>query len=127
MAATNVQALVLVYDIRGFTAASRLVGTADLGAVATAAHRQILDLFGAAARRDERLRLEFRRARVGLKGLGSTLIWVKRPFSWTRMLRPALPWIASLILGLGYLALVDAGLRLPFSTPVRRFLDSRSV
>lgn len=231
MTATNVQALVLVYDIRGFTAASRRVGTADLGAFATAAHREILDLFAAcpptfvknlgdghllvwetsggldtglldqvlaaarrapgafasfvagqgalgarlpkqvgigiahgetfksddyygvtmnlaarlqnearpeglalsetvfdaAARRDERLREEFRRARVGLKGLGSTVIWVKRPFSLRRLLRPFIPWAFAAGLPLAYVALSDAGLRLPFSEPVRRFLDGRGA
>ncbi|MBV8880377.1 MAG: adenylate/guanylate cyclase domain-containing protein [Planctomycetaceae bacterium] len=45
MATQTVEALVLIYDIRGFTAASRRIGTADLGAFATAAHREILDLF----------------------------------------------------------------------------------
>lgn len=229
MASTNVQALVLVYDIRGFTAASKRVGTADLGAFATAAHREILDLFSpcpptfvknlgdghllvwetpngldaalldrvlaaarkapgafasfvagqgalgarlpkqvgigiaygetfksddyygvtmnlaarlqnearpeglalsetvfdAAARRDERLRAEFRRAKVGLKGLGSTLIWVKRPFSLRRVLRPVVPWAVAVLLPLAYLLLADAGLKLPLSEPIRRFLDAR--
>jgi class 3 adenylate cyclase len=231
MAATNVQALVLIYDIRGFTAASKRVGTADLGAFATAAHREILDLFSsrpptfvknlgdghllvwespggltpelldpvmaaarkaqtafaafvagqgalgarlpkqvgigvafgetfrsddyygvamnlaarlqnearpeglalsesvfeAVARRDERLREEFRRARVHLKGLGSTLMWVKRPFSWRRVLRPFVPWASAAALFLALVALADAGLRLPLSEPVRRFLDARSL
>jgi class 3 adenylate cyclase len=231
MAATNVQALVLVYDIRGFTAASKRVGTADLGAFATAAHREILDLFAAcppsflknlgdghllvwetpgaldpglldqvlaaarrapvafasfvagqgalgsrlpkqvgigiaygetfksddyygvtmnlaarlqnearpeglalsetvfdaAARRDERLKAEFQRARVGLKGLGSTVIWVKRPFSLKRVLRPFIPWAVAVGIPLVYVALSDAGLRLPVSEPIRRFLDARGA
>jgi class 3 adenylate cyclase len=38
-------ALVLIYDIRGFTAASRRMRTADLGTFMTGAHRTILDLF----------------------------------------------------------------------------------
>ncbi len=41
------RALVLIYDIRGFTAASKRVSTHDLGAFATGAHRAILDLFAA--------------------------------------------------------------------------------
>jgi class 3 adenylate cyclase len=229
--AKNIQALVLIYDIRGFTAASKRIGTADLGAFATAAHREILDLFSgcpptfvknlgdghllvweapdglqpalldpvmaaarkaqtafaafvagqgalgaqlprqvgiglaygetfksddyygvamnlaarlqnearpeglalsetvfdAAARRDARLREEFRRARVHLKGLGSTLMWVKRPFSWARALRPFAPWVVAVLLPLAYAALADAGLRLPFSEAARRALDARGL
>jgi hypothetical protein len=69
--------------------------------------------------------LEFRRAKVGLKGLGSTLIWVKRPFSLMRVLKPAIPWAVAVLLPLAYLLLADAGLRLPASEPLRRFLDAR--
>jgi len=231
MVATNVQALVLIYDIRGFTSASKRLGTADLGAFATAAHREILDLFSgcppdfvknlgdghllvweapgglrpellgpvmaaarkaqttfaafvagqgalgaqlpkqvgiglaygetfksddyygvamnlaarlqnearpeglalsetvfdAAARRDERLRAEFRRARVRLKGLGSTIMWVRRPFSWARVVRPVVPWALAVALPLLYAALADGGLRLPMGEPLRRFLDARSL
>lgn len=231
MAATNVQALVLIYDIRGFTAASKRVGTADLGAFATAAHREILDLFSscppsfvknlgdghllvwespggltpelldpvmaaarkaqttfaafvagqgalgaqlpkqvgigvafgetfksddyygvamnlaarlqnearpeglalsetvfdAAAARDARLREQFRRARVHLKGLGSTIMWVQRPFSWSRVLRPAIPWATAVALPLLYAALADGGLGLPGAEPLRRALDARGL
>ena len=229
--AKNIQALVLIYDIRGFTAASKRLGTADLGAFATAAHREILDLFSgcpptfvknlgdghllvweapdglqpglldpviaaarraqtvfaafvagqgalgaqlpkqvgiglaygetfksddyygvamnlaarlqnearpeglalsetvfdAAARRDLRLREEFRRARVHLKGLGSTLMWVQRPFSWSRALRPFVPWAVAVLVPLLYAALADAGLRVPFGEPLRRALDARAL
>lgn len=64
METPTVRALVLIYDIRGFTAASRRVGTADLGAFATAAHREILDLFA-------------KRAPTFVKNLGDghLLIW----------------------------------------------------
>jgi class 3 adenylate cyclase len=231
MSPANIQALVLIYDIRGFTAASKRVGTADLGAFATAAHREILDLFAAcpptfvknlgdghllvwespgelgpelldpvlaaarraqavfaafvagqgalgaslpkqvgiglafgetfksddyygvamnlaarlqnearpeglalsetvfdaAARRDERLRQEFRRARVHLKGLGSTIVWVKRPFTWMRALRPFAPWAAGVALALAYVGLADAGMGLPLAEPLRRALDARSA
>src|SRR5262245_47369151 len=41
----KVSAVVMIYDIRGFTAASKKLATADLGAFATAAHKTILDLF----------------------------------------------------------------------------------
>lgn len=230
-AAKNIQALVLIYDIRGFTAASKRIGTADLGTFATAAHREILDLFAAlpptfvknlgdghllvweapdgltpalldpvmaaarkaqtafaafvagqgalgaqlprqvgigvafgetfksddyygvamnlaarlqnearpeglalsesvfeaAARRDARLREQFRRARVRLKGLGSTLLWVQRPFSWRRAARPFVPWAVAAFLPLAYLALADAGLRLPLGEPLRRGLDGRGL
>jgi class 3 adenylate cyclase len=43
--ARHVSALVLLYDIRGFTAASRRLHAADLGAIAESAHRAILDVF----------------------------------------------------------------------------------
>ena len=36
-----------IYDIRGFTAASKRLRTADLGAFATGAHRVVLDQFAA--------------------------------------------------------------------------------
>src|SRR5690242_10427803 len=35
----KVSAVVMIYDIRGFTAASKKLATADLGAFATAAHK----------------------------------------------------------------------------------------
>jgi len=44
---SSLRALALLYDIRGFTAASKRLGTADLGAYATGAHRLVLDLFAA--------------------------------------------------------------------------------
>lgn len=44
---SRLNALALIYDIRGFTAASRRLGAADLGAYAAGAHRTILDLFAA--------------------------------------------------------------------------------
>lgn len=43
---SSVHALVLIYDIRGFTRASRRLGTADLGSFAKAAHRVVTDCFG---------------------------------------------------------------------------------
>jgi class 3 adenylate cyclase len=41
----SVPALVLIYDIRGFTSATKRMHVADIGAFATAAHRAILDAF----------------------------------------------------------------------------------
>ena len=40
------------------------------------------DVFGAVTRRDAQLRERFKRARVHLKGLGRTVVYVDRPFSW---------------------------------------------
>ncbi len=211
---SSLPALVLIYDIRGFTAASKRLRTADLGAFATGAHRAILDLFVArpptfvknlgdghlllwelsdppdpdlvadvvrgahaaqtafaafaaghgaaggelprhvgvgvaigdvsrsddyygvalnlaarlqnlarpeglavspsvfevAAARDAQLTTELRRAKVHLKGLGSTLVFVKRPFSWARALAPVARLAAVALLPLVYLALCDLGL-----------------
>jgi class 3 adenylate cyclase len=41
----KVSAAILIYDIRGFTAASKQLPAAELGRFATAAHRSILELF----------------------------------------------------------------------------------
>lgn len=223
----DLRALALIYDIRGFTAASKRLGTADLGAFATAAHRVILDLFAAhpptfvknlgdghlliwecadgldpvlvtavvdgaqkartafaafatrqreagqvlpgrvgigvafgevsrsddyygralnlasrlqgvarpeglaldrgvfeaVAGRSESLRSVFKRANVRLKGLGSTLVWVDRPFSWARLLAPVAKVLAVLAVPLAYLLLCDADLGLPGGEAVRRFAD----
>ncbi len=228
---SSLPALVLIYDIRGFTAASKRLRTADLGAFATGAHRAILDLFAqrpptfvknlgdghlllwevadppdpdlvadvvrgahaaqtafaafatahgaaggelpkhvgvgvalgevsrsddyygvalnlaarlqnlarpqglavspsvfeAAAARDAQLTAELRRAKVHLKGLGSTLVFVKRPFSWARVLAPVARGAAVALLPLVYLALCDAALAVPGGDAVRRWLDGNGV
>jgi class 3 adenylate cyclase len=227
----DLRALALIYDIRGFTAASKRLKTADLGSFATAAHRVILDLFAphpptfvknlgdghlllwecsaglepglvdgvvegaqrartafaafasaqraagqdlpsrvgigvaygevarsddyygralnlasrlqgvarpeglaldqdvfaAVTERNDALKSVFKRARVRLKGLGSTLVWVDRPFSWARVLAPV--WKAALVLALPlvYLLLADAGLGVPGGEGVRRWLDGRGL
>ena len=41
----KVSAIILIYDIRGFTAASKKLPAGELGRFATAAHRSILELF----------------------------------------------------------------------------------
>jgi class 3 adenylate cyclase len=223
------RALVLIYDIRGFTAASRRVSTHDLGAFATGAHRAILDLFAAhpptfvkhlgdghlllwettdppdaalvadvvagagrartafaayiagraavgddlprrvgvgvaygevsraddyygvalnlasrlqnlarpeglaldaqtftvAASRDAALRQTLRRARVRLKGLGSTVVWLDRPFSWRRVAATAAKVAAIVALPLAWVGGSDAGLPLPGGEAVRGFLDGK--
>jgi class 3 adenylate cyclase len=227
------RALALIYDIRGFTAASKRLGTADLGAFATGAHRVILDLFAprpptfvknlgdghlllwecaedaapdpelvkavvvgaqrartafaafatqqraagldipghvgigvafgevsrsddyygralnlasrlqnearpeglaldatvfdTVASREAALRERFKKARVRLKGLGSTLVWVDRPFSWARALAPVLKAAAVIAVPLAYLLLCDAGVALPGGDGVRDLLDARSI
>ncbi|MFM8979614.1 MAG: adenylate/guanylate cyclase domain-containing protein [Planctomycetia bacterium] len=225
----DLRALALIYDIRGFTAASKRLRTADLGAFATAAHRVVLDafagtpptfaknlgdghlllwecpqglddalvarvveaagqartafaafaqgqraagmaipgrvgigvafgevsrsddyygmalnlaarlqgearpeglaldgpVFAAVTRRDAALRERFARARVRLKGLGSTLVYVDRPFSWARTLAPVLRVLLVLALPLGWLLLADAGLSLPGGAALRDLLDAR--
>lgn len=227
------RALVLIYDIRGFTAASKRVSTHDFGAFATGAHRTILDLFAAhpptfvkhlgdghlllwettdppdpglladvvagaakartafaafvagrdaagehlprrvgvgvaygevsraddyygvalnlaarlqnlarpeglaldrhvfqtVAAHDARLRSAFTREKVRLKGLGSTVVWVDRPFSWARLLRASAPITVPLLAATTYVGLCDFGTPLPFGDRVRFALDSlgRSV
>jgi len=225
----DLSALALIYDIRGFTAASKRLKTADLGAFATGAHRVVLDLFAAepptfvknlgdghlllwecptglddalvervvegagkartafaafaqaqrraglefpgqvgigvafgevsrsddyygralnlagrlqnearpeglaldssvfeaVTRRHGELRERFKRARVRLKGLGSTVVYVDRPFSWRRALAPVAKALAILAVPLAYVLLCDAGLGLPGGVAVRRALDGR--
>jgi class 3 adenylate cyclase len=227
MPAANVPAIVLIYDIRGFTAASKRLRTADLGAFATGAHRAILDLFAArpptfvknlgdghlllwetgerpdpdllasivdgagkartafaafvkgqgaagealpkqvglgvafgevsksddyygvalnlAARlqnlarpegmavdrtvfdavsqRDDAFRAEFKRAKVRLKGLGHTVVWTNRPFSWARLGGTLLPYAAAVALAFGYVSLASAGVPVPGEAAIQRFLD----
>lgn len=224
---SDLRALALIYDIRGFTAASKRLRTADLGAFATAAHRVVLDAFAgvpptftknlgdghlllwecpqglddalaarvveaagraraafrafaraqqaagmaipgrvgigvafgevsrsddyygmalnlaarlqgearpeglaldgpvfeAVTRRDAALRERFARARVRLKGLGSTRVHVDRPFSWARALAPMLRVLLVVALPLGWLLLADAGLALPGGAALRDLLD----
>ena len=231
MPSQNVPALVLIYDIRGFTAASKRLHTADLGAFATGAHKAILELFSAhpptfvknlgdghlllwetgtspdpalvasvvdgarrartafaafvagqgaagarlpkhvglgvafgevsrsddyygvalnlaarlqnlarpegmaldttvfeaVAARDETMKAEFRRARVHLKGLGSTLVWVKRPFSWERLFGRLGRAAAILAVPAAYLFVADAGIGVPGGEGLRRMLDRREM
>jgi class 3 adenylate cyclase len=228
---SNVSALVLIYDIRGFTAASKRLGTADLGAFAEGAHKAVLDLFArrpptfvknlgdghlllwetqgppdadlvahvvagatrartafaafaagqeaagialprqvgigvafgevsraddyygvalnlasrlqnlarpeglamdrtvfeAATARDEALKTGFRRSRVRLKGLGSTVVWVNRPFSWARFFSRVGRVAAALALPVAYVALADAGLGLPGGDALRTWVDRNGL
>lgn len=225
----DLRALALIYDIRGFTAASKRLKTADLGSFATGAHRVVLDLFAAhppsfvknlgdghlllwecpdglsedlvegvvgaagrartafaafaqaqrqagvefpghvgigvafgevsrsddyygralnlasrlqnearpeglaldgsvfeaVTRRHGELRERFKRAKVRLKGLGSTVVYVDRPFSLARALAPLGKALAILALPLAYVLLCDAGLALPGGDSVRRVLDGK--
>ena len=225
-------ALVLIYDIRGFTAASKRMGTADLGAFMTGAHRTILDLFAevpptfvknlgdghlllwesatdapdadlvakvvagaerartaftafvagreatgtrlpkavgigvafgevsrqddyygvalnlaarlqnlarpeglaldrnvfeTVAARDAEVGQAFQRSRVRLKGLGATTVFVRRPFSWSRLLGRVGRVAALLLVPLVWVLLSDAGLAVPGGAAVRSFLDAREV
>jgi class 3 adenylate cyclase len=229
----KVSAAILIYDIRGFTAASKKLPPGELGRFATAAHRSILELFSAnpptfvknlgdghlliweteeepqqqlvqfivdtaakaravfpafvaghlqepensgqklptrvgigvvvgevsksddyygvavnlAARlqnmsrpeglaldhrtfeklgnRDELIKRGFRKARVELKGLGTTTVWVDRPFSWARVLRTALPYFIAIMIPVIYVLLADAGLSVPGKADIQRWLDER--
>jgi class 3 adenylate cyclase len=227
----SVSALVLIYDIRGFTAATKRMGTAEIGSFATKAHAAILEsfaarpptfvknlgdghlliwetgpepdpslmaavvdgaarartafaafvaglgatgaalprhvgigvahgevsksddyygvalnlaarlqnlarpeglaldqgVFEAVGRRDAALRDGFRRARVRLKGLGSTTVFVRRPFSWARLLGAIAKPAAVVAVPLLYLALCDAGLGLPGGDAVRLAIDRRDL
>ena len=81
-------------------------------------------VFEAAAARDASIREQFRHARVKLKGLGTTNVWVKRPFSWARALAPVGKFLAIAALPAAYVALSDAGLTVPGGPAVRRRLDA---
>ncbi len=80
-------------------------------------------VFEAAAARDASIREQFRHARVRLKGLGTTNVWVKRPFSWARALAPV--WKAAVVLALpaAYVGLADLGIAVPGGETMRRVLD----
>ncbi len=223
----KVSAVILIYDIRGFTAASKKIATGDLGAFATAAHKTILELFaarppsfvknlgdghlliwettddpekelvsfvvaaakkaraafpafvagqriegvqlpkhvgigvavgdvsrsddyygvavnlaarlqnlarpeglamdstvfGMAGKRDELMRQGFRKMKVGLKGLGSTLVWVDRPFSWERLLLSVAKWVGLAMIPVAYVMLADLNVLLPGGEYIRQQLD----
>ena len=225
----SLSALTLIYDIRGFTAASRRVATHDLGTYATAAHRIVLDCFaerpptfvknlgdghlliwevegeldpelaravvaaagrartafaawatrqreagaplptrvgigvafgevhrsddyygrainvasrlqhlarpeglaldagvhGAIRRQKTDLEAAFTRMKAKLKGLGSTWVYVQRPFSWSRLLGRVGRVAAIVALPLGWLALADAGVALPGGAAIRDAIDER--
>jgi class 3 adenylate cyclase len=231
----KVSAVILIYDIRGFTAASKKLPTGDLGKFATAAHRAILELFAPqpptfvknlgdghlliweteeqpdpkliefvvatanrsravfpafvaghlqepenagqklptqvgigvvvgevsksddyygtavnlaarlqnmsrpeglamdqktfamAGKREELIKRGFRKARVGLKGLGTTTVWVDRPFSWARLGRSLVPYAIAILTPLIYILLADANLGLPGGDAIRTWLDSHEV
>jgi class 3 adenylate cyclase len=231
----KVSAIILIYDIRGFTAASKKLATGDLGKFATAAHRAILELFAPqpptfvknlgdghlliwetdeqpdpklvefivatanrsravfpafvaghlqepgntgqklptqvgigvvvgevsksddyygtavnlaarlqnmsrpeglamdqktftmAGKREELIKRGFRKARVGLKGLGTTTVWVDRPFSWARLGRSLVPYAIAILAPFIYILLADAILGLPGGDVIRNFLDRHEV
>jgi class 3 adenylate cyclase len=230
----KVSAVVLIYDIRGFTAASKKIATADLGAFAAAAHRTILDLFterpptfvknlgdghlliweteqtpdhdllqfvvqtaqkarlafpafvagrmaeegggsklptrvgigvvagevsksddyygvtvnlaarlqnmarpeGLAldtptfesmAHRDAALARVFRKDRVHLKGLGSTLVWIDRPFCWSRVWQKCRPAVVAGLALLGYVLLADALPKMPGAPFLQDWLDQNDL
>ncbi len=225
----KVSAVILIYDIRGFTAASKKLPTAELGSFATAAHKTILELFatrpptfvknlgdghlliwettddpekelvgfvvqaaekaraafpafvagqrvsgvplpkhvgigvavgdvsrsddyygvsvnlaarlqnlarpeglamdstvfGMVGQREELIRQGFRKTRVSLKGLGSTLVWVNRPFSWERLLGTVGKWVAIAMIPISYILLGDwdKDKNLPGSGFIQRIFD----
>lgn len=225
----KVSAVILIYDIRGFTAVSKKIATAELGAFATAAHQTILGLFaprppsfvknlgdghlliwettddpekelvsfvveaakkaraafpafvagqkaegvelpkhvgigvavgdvsrsddyygvavnlaarlqnlarpeglamddtvfGMVGKREELMKQGFRKTKVNLKGLGSTLVWVDRPFSWERLLLAAGWYVAIAMVPIGYILLADSRPEpdLPGSAYVQKIFD----
>jgi class 3 adenylate cyclase len=52
-------------------------------------------VFDVVSRADAKMAADFERARVRLKGLGSTTVYVRRPFSWERLLARAGAWAAA--------------------------------
>jgi class 3 adenylate cyclase len=84
--------------------------------------------FAMAGEREQLIRRGFRRAKVGLKGLGTTTVWVNRPFSWARLGRTLAPYAVAIAIPLVYLILADAGTKhLPFGGALRDWLDSRGL
>jgi hypothetical protein len=69
----------------------------------------------------------FRKARVGLKGLGTTTVWVDRPFSWARLGRSLVPYAIAILTPLIFILLADAGLGLPGGEAIRKLLDRREM
>ena len=229
---SKVSAIILIYDIRGFTAASKKLGTSDLGTFATAAHRTILELFAAhpptfvknlgdghlliwettpepdaalvqkiiaaaktaraifpafvsghqaagmaplpkrvgigvavgevshsddyygvavnlaarlqnmarpeglamdttafelAGSREELVKQGFRKARVSLKGLGSTTVWVDRPFSWARLFQALLLPFGIAMVPVIYTLAADAGVHLPGGNALRTWVDHHGL
>lgn len=231
----KVDAVILIYDIRGFTAASKKLPAGELGRFATAAHRSILELFAAnpptfvknlgdghlliwetenepppelvkfvvdtaararavfpafvaghlkdpetagqklptqvgigvvvgevsksddyygvavnlaarlqnmsrpeglaidqntfakAGERESLIKQGFRKARVALKGLGVTTVWVNRPFSWRRLARAVLPYALAVFTPIAYITLIDAGANFPGRDAIITWLDSRDL
>jgi class 3 adenylate cyclase len=225
----KVSAVILIYDIRGFTAASKKIATGDLGAFATAAHKTILELFaerpptfvknlgdghlliwettddpekalvgyvvaaaekaraafpafvagqkitgvelpkrvgigvavgdvsrsddyygvavnlaarlqnlarpeglamdhtvfGMIGKREELIRQGFRKTKVSLKGLGTTLVWVNRPFSWERLWWTVGKYVGFAMIPICLLMLSDFDRNriLPWSGWVQKWID----
>lgn len=79
--------------------------------------------FTIAGKREELIKRGFRKARVGLKGLGTTTVWVDRPFSWSRLGSSLLPYALGILAPLIYITLADANLGVPGGEPIRALLD----
>jgi class 3 adenylate cyclase len=84
-------------------------------------------VFEAVARKDAKVAAEFERSKVRLKGLGSTTVYVKRPFSWARLVARVGWGAAAAAVVLGYVALADAGVGIPGGEAMRAFLDGQDV
>lgn len=83
--------------------------------------------FAMAGKRDDLIKRGFRKARVGLKGLGTTTVWVDRPFSWSRLGGSLLPYALGILVPLIYVTLADANLGLPGGDAIRAFLDRHEL
>jgi hypothetical protein len=84
--------------------------------------------FSLAGDREELIKRGFRKAKVSLKGLGNTRVWVDRPFSLARLVQAAVPYIVAVLIPVIYVLLADAEVRfLPLGTQIREWLDHHEL
>jgi class 3 adenylate cyclase len=84
--------------------------------------------FAMAGDREELIRRGFRKAKVSLKGLGNTRVWVDRPFSWARLGWALMPYFIAVLIPVLYVLLADAEVRyIPWGVEIREWLDHHEI
>lgn len=69
----------------------------------------------------------FRKNRVHLNGLGSTLVWVDRPFSWRRLWEKLWPPCTATVAVVVYILLADALPPVPGASRIQNWLDENDL